>query len=215
MAVSTIFFDLDGTLTDPKVGITKGVQNGLRFFGIEATADALTRFIGPPLRAAFMQYYGLSTQQAEQAVKKYREYYSVTGLYECTLYPGIPQMLQRLRAAGRRLAVATSKPTVFAVPILEHYHIDGCFEHICGCELDGTRDTKSEVVAYALEKTGASPADVIMVGDREHDVLGAGEHGIPCVGVTYGYGSREELAAAGAAHTVDSVAGLEELLLYL
>lgn len=215
MAITTVFFDLDGTLTDPKVGITRGIRHALQKFGIEADPEALTHFIGPPLRAAFMQYYGMDTARAEIAIAGYREYYAVTGLYECLLYPGIAELLERLRATGKRLVVATSKPTVYAVSILEHYGIARCFEHICGCELDGTRDTKSEVVAYAMQMAAVAPAEVVMVGDREHDVYGAGEHGIACVGVTYGYGGREELAAAGAAHIVDTVGELESLLLTL
>ena len=207
-----MFFELDGTLIDPKTGITKEIQYALNAFDIKAEQDELLRFIGPPLRPAFMEFYHMTAAQAEHAVTTYREYYSVTGLYECALYPGIPAMLEELRAMGKRLVVATSKPTVFARPILEHFDCARYFEHICGCELDGTRDTKSEVVAFALESAGVSPGEVVMVGDREHDVLGAGEEGVPCAGVTYGYGGRGEPLARGAPHLVDSGATTRDLL---
>lgn len=212
---STVFFDLDGTLTDPKAGILGGIRHALTSMGIPIHEETLLAFIGPPLRATFMKLYGMDARQAEHAVEKYREYYSTGGLYECELFPGIEDMLRQLRESGRRLAVATSKPTVYAVPILEHYGISHYFDCISGCELDGTNDTKSEVIAVVLEKTGAAPEAVMMVGDREYDVLGAREHGIDCVGVTFGYGGRDELARAGAAYIVDTVTELTGRLLAL
>jgi len=200
-----ILFDLDGTLTDPAVGILSGVRYALDYFGIEYGDDeSLFCYIGPPLRESFRDYAGLSENDAEIAVKKYREYYSVTGVKQNKLYDGVTRMLEELKSKGFVLSLATSKPTAFAKVILEDFGIDKFFSFVAGSEFDGTRDKKADVVEYALSSLGAEPSDAVMVGDRLHDVNGAAAHGVKCIGVTYGYGTREELCSAGAYTTVDS-----------
>ena len=211
---SIILFDLDGTLTDPKVGITKSVVYSLRGFGIDVeNADDLIKFIGPPLRESYKKYYGLNAEQTEIAVGKYREYYSKRGIFENTLYLGIENMLQKLCRKGKRLIVATSKPTVYAQKILTHFGLAGYFEFVAGSELDGTRDDKGEIIRYALESRGIVELnDVIMIGDREHDIIGARKNSIESAGVLYGYGSRRELVDAGASYIAGSVGELSELI---
>ncbi len=195
-----LFFDLDGTLTDPELGITTCVQYALQHFGIVVSdRHALRPFIGPPLKDSFMQFYGLSEADADAAIVKYRERFSTIGLFENEVYDGIPQMLHELLAQGYRLTVATSKPTVYARQILEHFRLAHYFTQICGSNLDGSRVKKGEVIAYALNQNGNPPLPVVrMIGDRQHDILGAKQNGIFSIGVLYGYGSREELVAAGA-----------------
>ena len=194
----TILFDLDGTLTDPKEGITKSVQYALARMGITVTdRDTLIPFIGPPLLHSFRQCYQMDDEQAAAAVRYYREYFSQTGLYENAVFAGIPSLLQRLRDQNRTLVVATSKPTVFSVTILKHFGLIGYFKEIVGSNLDGTRTEKHEVIAYALSLLGeVNPHRTIMVGDRKHDILGAKMNGIPCIAVAYGYGTMDELTAA-------------------
>lgn len=211
----TILFDLDGTLTDPKVGITRSVIYALDKMGIaESDADFLECFIGPPLIVSFQKHYAMSEAEARQATVFYREYFSVTGMYENTVYPGIPEMLARLRSANKRLIVATSKPTCFAEPILQHFGLHHHFSLIVGANLDGTRIAKAEVIAHALsELDGAVRGGVVMVGDRDLDILGARQAGVDSIGVTYGYGSREELELASPTHLIHSVKELGGLLL--
>ena len=196
-----ILFDLDGTLTDPGEGIRNSVAHALRYYGIQMSTAELNRFIGPPLAEGFREFCGFSAGQAAEAVEHYREYYREKGMLENRVYDGIPELLAHLRGAGKVLAVATSKPEVFARQILHHYGLDGNFQVIAGSELDGSRSKKHEVAAYAL------------VGDRRHDVEGARQAGIDAVGVTFGYGSEEELLSAGAPAIAHSVAELEQILL--
>ena len=213
-----LLFDLDGTLTDPKVGITSCVQYALAAFGIEEPdPDKLTPFIGPPLMDSFMNFYGMSKEQAGAAVDKYRERFHDTGIFENKIYDGIPKMLRALNDKGMILAVASSKPTVFVKRILEHFHIAGYFKVVVGSELDGTRVRKDEVVAEALRQLfGDRPVEkdkVYMIGDRRFDTEGAKAQGIESVGVTYGYGSIEELKAAKTDYIVGSVEELKRFLL--
>lgn len=213
-----LLFDLDGTLTDPKVGICTCVQYALASFGIEEPdIEKLTPFIGPPLRDSFMEFYNMDQRQAEEAVAKYRERFQDTGLFENELYEGIPKMLEVLNAKGMHLAVASSKPTVFVERILEHFHIKKYFRVIVGSELDGTRVNKDEVVDEALRQLfGDAPVEkekVYMIGDRRFDVEGARAIGVESVGVTYGYGDMEELREAKADYIVRSVQELREFLL--
>ena len=210
-----IFFDLDGTLTDSKEGITKSVAYALKSFGIIVDdLSTLNKFIGPPLYDSFCKYYSMDADDATQAIIKYREYFSVTGLYENTVYGGISALLQDLKIHGKTLIIATSKPTVFAVKILEHFNLAQYFTFIAGSELDGTRSKKSEVIAFALQNSNITDLkDVVMVGDRKHDILGAKEHGIDTIGVLYGFGDYLEHQNAGADNIVSSVAQLHELLL--
>lgn len=215
---SYILFDLDGTLSDPKQGICGSVQYALKSFGIEEPdIDRLEPFIGPPLRDRFMKYYGFTPEQAEEAVAKYRERFSVTGKYENTLYPGIAPLLHDLVRAGAKLAIASSKPTVYVEDILVHFGIRQYFDIVVGSELDGTRDRKEEVVDEALrqldEKYGAKPCEVVMVGDRCFDVEGAKAAGTRSVAVTYGYAQPGELEQAGADIIVRDVEGLRQVLM--
>lgn len=215
---SYILFDLDGTLSDPKQGICGSVQYALKSFGIEEPdIDRLEPFIGPPLRDSFMKYYGFTPEQAEEAVAKYRERFSVTGKYENTLYPGIAPLLHDLVRAGAKLAIASSKPTVYVEDILVHFGIRQYFDIVVGSELDGTRDRKEEVVDEALrqlnEKYGAKPCEVVMVGDRCFDVEGAKAAGTRSVAVTYGYAQPGELEQAGADIIVRDVEGLRQVLM--
>lgn len=213
-----ILFDLDGTLTDPKEGITKSVQYALRRYGIEEEdLERLVPFIGPPLSESFVKFYGFGEQQAKEAVPVYREYFTDRGWKENRVIPGIPEMLKNLKDEGFRLFVATSKPEVFARQILEHFGLEGFFEEIAGADLEETRCRKGDVIRYLLEREGlgideATVRRCVMVGDREHDVLGAKENGMDCVGVLFGYGSREELEAAGACAAVSTVEELEHIL---
>ena len=208
-----ILFDLDGTLTDPKEGITRSVQYALSKLGIYADTEELVRFIGPPLVESFATFFSLSPSDCELAVKYYRERFSQVGIFENAVYPGIPELLGRLEAAGKRLMVATSKPTVFARTILEHFGLATYFCEIVGSELDGTRADKGEVIACALASSGFGPEQAVMVGDRSYDIIGAAQNRLPAVGVLYGYGSREELEAAGAFGLANTVEELERLLL--
>lgn len=206
-----ILFDLDGTLTDPQEGITKSVAYALDKFGIQVEdRTSLNKFIGPPLIDSFMEYFHFTEDQAEEAVWKYREYFSDRGIFENKIYPGIPELLCKLQSEGRTLLLATSKPTVYAKQILEKFSIDQYFTDIQGSNLDGTRVKKAEVVAYVMKQNGiVAPAEAVMVGDRKHDIIGAKECGMSSIGVLYGYGSREELVACKA----DRIAGdVQELL---
>ena len=202
MEFKYILFDLDGTLTESGPGIMNSVSYALDRMGIVVEdKEELKRFIGPPLTDSMMRFYGMSEEEAEQGVVYYREYYTGKGIFENSVYGGVPEALRRLKAAGKVLAVSTSKPETFAVKITEHYEIGSYFEAICGATLDGSRVKKADVIRYTLEALGIEEQDysnVLMVGDREHDILGAREHGIASMGVLYGYGDRAELEAAGA-----------------
>jgi len=193
-----IFFDLDGTLTDPKPGITGSIQYALRKLDRPVpTQDELTWCIGPPLRASFAVLLG-GEGLADRAVELYRERFGDIGLFENSVYPDIADVLAALRQRPRRMYVATSKPHVFATRIVAHFGLTDYFDHVFGSELDGTRVNKVDLLAYALEQTGADPAGALMIGDRSHDVIGAKRNGIRAVGVTYGYGTAAELLEAGA-----------------
>ncbi len=207
-----ILFDLDGTLTDPGEGITNSVAYALNKFDIHVEDKSqLYKFIGPPLIDSFMRFYGFSSEQAKQAVAFYREYFTVKGIFENLVYNGVEDMLISLKSSGKRLCVATSKPEPFAKTILEHFNLAHYFEYIAGSTLDETRTKKDEVIEYALEKCCFTDrAKAVMVGDREHDALGAAKCSLDCIGVLFGYGSREELEAAGAkyiAETVEDIIG--------
>lgn len=209
-----ILFDLDGTLTDPKEGITKSVAYALKHFGIEVeNLDELCKFIGPPLKESFMKYYGLSEEEGSIAVGKYREHFEPYGMFQNKVYDGVENLLKELTASGKQVILATSKPAVYARKILEHFHLDSYFSYIAGSELDGTRVKKGEVIAYALENAGVKErSEAVMIGDREHDIIGAKEQGLDCVGVLYGYGSREEFEQYGADFIVRTVSELREIL---
>ncbi len=210
-------FDLDGTVTDPMLGITKAVQYALEQFdiGIE-DLNTLTKFIGPPLKDSFMEYCNFNEEDAEKAIKYYREYYSDKGLYENFVYENFENILISLKRLNKTIIIATTKPTAFAERILEHFNLNGYFDFVAGSNLDGTRTKKADIIRYALEQNGIKKlAEVIMIGDREHDIIGAKEVGIDSVGVLYGYGSYEEMQQHGADYIVKNVNELSDLLLKL
>jgi phosphoglycolate phosphatase len=209
-----IFFDLDGTLTDPMIGITKSVQYALKHFDIVVEdLNELCPFIGPPLKESFMVFYGLTEQEAEVAIAKYRERFSETGLFENKVYQGISEVLENLKQQGKTLMVATSKPTVFAERILAHFNLDHYFDFVGGSNLDGSRTKKSEVIEFVLRENNITDvSEVIMIGDRKHDMIGAEENGMDAIGVLYGYGNFEELSDAGAKYIVKEVEELVEII---
>lgn len=213
-----LLFDLDGTLTDPRVGITTCVQYALKSFGIEEPdLDKLTPFIGPPLKDSFKEFYHMDDEQADAAVEKYRERFQDTGIFENEVYKGIPEMLRLLQSKGFYLAVASSKPTVYVERILEHFNLRKYFCVVVGSELDGTRVNKDEVVKEALNRLFAYKPiqykQVYMIGDRKFDIEGAKAIGVESVGVTYGFGDMEELKAAKADYIVRSVDELQKFLM--
>lgn len=205
MEIKTVLFDLDGTLTDSGPGIMAGVQYVLKKYGMEV--DDLSRlrcFIGPPLKEQFREFCGFSEEEGARAVEYYREYYRDKGIFENEVYDGIPELLQELKAAGLKVIMATSKPETFAVTIAEHFGISRYFDFIGGSLMDGSRTKKSEVIEYVLDEAGVyERSTVLMIGDRDYDILGAKEAGVHSMGVLYGYGSREELMAAGADFIVE------------
>lgn len=206
----TILFDLDGTLTDSGEGIINCATLALRHFGlpIPSYADMRT-FVGPPLRDSFIRF-GVPADQADEAIRVYRSRYIPTGMFENTPYPGIRELLEKLRAEGYTLYVATSKPEEMSVTILEKFDLAKYFCRICGASIDSSRSTKDAVIAYLLESSGAKE-DMVMVGDTKYDILGAKAHGIPAIGVGWGYGKVEEMeeaGAAGIAETMDELIGL-------
>ena len=205
-----VLFDLDGTLTDPGLGITNSVMYALKKFNIEVEdRTSLYKFIGPPLKESYAKYYHFSDEESTRAVTYYREYFSVKGIYENVLYDGIAELLEKIKDSGRKVVLATSKPEEFAVEILRYFHIDHYFDFVAGSTMDGTRVRKADVIAYALESHGITDLSLaVMVGDREHDILGAKEIGLDSIGVLYGYGSREELENAGATYIAEHVADI-------
>ncbi len=214
-----LLFDLDGTLTNPKEGITKSAQYALDYYGIHVEdLDKLTCFIGPPLQESFQEFYGFSKEKAWEATLKFRERYGTVGLWENEIFPGMAGMLKKLKEAGKRLAVATSKPEPLAEKILDKFQISEYFEVVSGSELEGGRITKSEVIEEALRRLGRKPddcRDILMVGDRKHDVEGAAVFGMDCMGVSFGFAEEGELEEAGAIDTADTVEELTEKLLRL
>lgn len=217
MEYQYLLFDLDGTITESEPGIVNSVRYALDKMGIPVEDhEDLKKFIGPPLVDSMKCFYGMSQEEAERAVAYYREYYAEKGIFENAVYDGFPQAAQRLKDAGKVLAVATSKPERYAKRIAEHFGFSDLFVGIYGASMDGSRLNKSDVIRYALEALQLDEdlkTAVLMVGDREHDVLGARENGIDCMGVLYGYGSRKELEAAGAQYIAESTKQIADLIL--
>ena len=209
-----ILFDLDGTLTDPGLGITNSVAYALKRWNIEVEdRKSLYKFIGPPLQDSFAQYYGFSAQDALRAVDVYREYFREKGLFENEVYPGVESMLKALKEQGKTLILATSKPEEFAIRILKHFHLDGYFTVMAGATMDTSRNKKGDVIAYALREAGVlDKSKAVMVGDREHDVIGANQNELDSIGVLFGYGDRDELEKAGATYIAPTV---EDILKYV
>ena len=206
-----ILFDLDGTLTNPEIGIITCVMYALEKFGIYVKdRKELHPFIGPPLSYSFQTFYGLTEEESKQAILTYRERFSTKGLYENEVYPGVRELLEALKKRGKKIILATSKPEPFAIEILKYFGLFQYFDFIAGATLDGQREEKTEVITYALSQIAIEDKkQVIMVGDRNYDILGAKENGIDSLGVLYGFGSREELEEAGAKILVERV---EEIL---
>lgn len=202
-------FDLDGTLTDPKAGITRSIQYALERLGRPVIeADALTWMIGPPLMTGFTELLG-GADDVPEAIRLYRERYTDVGLFENEVYAGIPATLQSLQDDGVLLFVATSKPHVYARRIVEHFGLSSYFREIYGSELDNRNADKRDLLRSILSAERFDPAAAVMIGDREHDAIGARANGLAAIGVTWGYGSRHELLEAGVACLVDRPAGLE------
>ena len=215
MSYDLCIFDLDGTLTDPGLGITKSYRHALAPFGIHEELDELTRFIGPPLRDVFRDIYGFSDTDTEKAVALYREYYSTDGLLENTVYPGIPELLQYLLDNKKTLAVATNKVRPYTIEILKHFQLERYFTFISGDEMDGslTKNGKRDIIQAVFDAIDPERnMSAAMIGDRKNDVHGAWETGIHCIGVTWGYGSHEELLDAGATHLAGTPEELRRLL---
>ena len=214
-----VFFDLDGTITEPEEGIINGVLYALSRFGITVEdRTTLYPYIGPPLRDSFRNYHGLSEEDTEQAILYYREYYSTKGIYQNDIMPGMEQAFGTLRKHGCHLYVATSKPELYAKQILEHLKLDGYFDIIAGSTFDKARDTKAAVIEYLITGIAANqikPAvdDIIMVGDRKFDVLGAREFGIDTIGVLFGYGSKEEFDACACRYVVADAKEMVKMIL--
>ena len=216
MAWNTILFDLDGTLTDPAEGITKAVEAALNHYGITvADRAALHKFIGPPLDESFPEFYGFDAARTAEATEVFRAYFDRQGWRENIPYPGVEDMLRDLRAAGKQLLVATSKPEVFALRIIEHFGLARYFDHICGAPMDNQEGAKkAAVIRDALRRAGVEDlSTAVMVGDRRHDIDGARQAGLEAVGVLWGYGDLQELEASHPVHIVESFDGLKRVLI--
>ena len=214
-----VFFDLDGTITEPEEGIINGVLYALSKFEITVEdRTTLYSYIGPPLRDSFREFHGLSEEEAEQAVLYYREYYSTKGIYQNGIMPGMEAAFQTLREHGCHLYVATSKPELYAKQILEYLRLDGYFDIIAGSTFDKSRDTKAAVIEYLLTNIAADQTkppvdDIIMVGDRKFDVLGARAFGIETIGVLFGYGSKEEFEACDCRYFAENAEEMVRIIL--
>ena len=217
-----ILFDLDGTITDSGEGITKAVQYALKHFGINVEdINELKKFVGPPLRDSYMKFYNFDEEKATEGIKVFREYYEEKGMFENSLYDGIVDVLKALKKSGKELIVATSKPEVHAKKILEHFNVDKYFTIIAGADFEETRVKKGDVIKYALDNFRNTLNDnevlnlsqVIMIGDREHDIIGAKENNIKAIGVLYGYGDVVELSQARASYIVSKPEDFLEILL--
>jgi len=209
-----IIFDLDGTLTDPGVGITRSIQYALAKYGKTEETRALYKFIGPPLRETFREYFGFSEEQAEEAVSFYREYFSDKGIFENDIYPGIPELLSELYSLNRKIYLATTKPVVYAERILRHFKIYDYFKAVSGSSLDGSNGEKSGLIAgiiknYRIENTD----EVVMIGDRKYDIVGAKANGIFSIGVKYGYGEPGELEKVSPDFIAETVYQLKNILI--
>ncbi len=215
-----ILFDLDGTIIDQGLGITNSVMYALEKFNIKVESrEELYKFVGPPLHKSFEDFYGFSNEKAMQAVEYYREYYKDKGIYETAIYNDIENVLKELKANNKIIALATSKPQFFSKKILDFLNISSYFDVIAGSNLDGTRTDKAEVIEYAIKQCkdlinyNVDMSQIVIVGDRKHDVIGAQTVGIDSLGVLYGYGSEEEIVSVGATYIAASPQNITELLL--
>lgn len=210
-----LLFDLDGTLTDPGLGITNSVMYALRKFDINVEdRTSLYKFIGPPLRDSFKTYYGFTGKKGDLAIQYYREYFQDRGLYENKVYEGITELLSELKRQEKSLLLATSKPEKFAIQILQHFKLHNYFDFVAGSTMDESRNKKADVIRYALESCHISEkSSAVMIGDREHDIIGANENGLDSIGVLFGYGSHDELKKAGATFIAKSLTDILEYIL--
>ena len=210
-----ILLDLDGTVTDSMEGITKSIRYALKHFGIEVNdLNELRKFVGPPLKESLMEFCHFSADQAEEGIRKYRERFADTGIYENAVYPGMERLLQELNEAEKQVMLATGKPAYYAEKILDHFHLSHYFKFVGGSGLDGSLSHKEEVIRHVLENNDIRDlSKMVMVGDRKHDIVGAKKNGIASVGVAFGYAEEGELEEAGADRIVASVSALRKLLL--
>lgn len=212
MAFSTILLDLDGTITDPYIGITNGVMYAYEKLGLEVPErESLRSFIGPPLMVEFTRR-GFPEERAREAVRLYREYYGATGLFENRLIPGTVEFLKELKRMGKRVCLATSKPEEFSVRILEKFGILGYFDFVGAATMDGSRGSKLEVIQYVLHSTGAKPGECLMVGDRMHDIIGAHDAGMKCAAVLVGFGSRREFEQYSADYICETLEQVADVI---
>lgn len=211
---NTVLFDLDGTVSDSGEGITNSVRYSLQKFGIEENNyENLKRFVGPPLYASYEKYYGFTHEEAVRAVEYYREYYNACGIFELEIYAGIIDLLKWLKKSGKKVVLATSKPEVYAERIAEYFGFKEYFDNISGALLDGSRIDKADIITYALGRIGESDiSKCIMIGDRSYDVIGAKAFGMDSIGVTWGYGTEEELCEAEATYIVDTPEKIKDIL---
>ncbi len=210
MKYKAIFFDLDGTLTNPELGITNCIRYAAEYYGVKTRREDLRKYIGPPLRDTFVEL--IDEEHADEAVAKYRERFAPIGLFENEVYPGVPQTMAKLKEMGFILCTASSKPQNFVDTILEHFDLKKYFDFVGGATMDGRISKKEDVINIVLEKTGFKPEDVLMVGDRMFDLTGAAEFGMDAVGVLYGFGSREELSAYDSIALIDNICELIKIL---
>ena len=213
-----LFFDLDGTLWDSREGITKAVRYALEQMGYESPdLQDLNKFIGPPLTESFPEYYGMTMEQVRKSVGYFREYFTKTGIYQNRLFDGVPEMLKTLKDAGRILCTASSKPEAHVKITLDYFHITDYFDHICGATLDESRSGKKEVLEELIRRIGLAEEElhkeVLMIGDRKHDVQGAAAFGIPCLGTSMGFAPEGELESAGALAIVNSLQEMTDYIL--
>ena len=209
-----VLFDLDGTLTDPGEGITNSVAYALKKFNIEVEdRKELYNFIGPPLIDSFMKFYGMNYEDGLKAVEYYREYFGVTGIFENTMFDGIPELLDKIKKSGRKISLATSKPEQYAVRILEHFGLTKYFDFIGAATMDESRSKKADVITYTLNNLGVTDkSEVVMIGDRHHDIEGANLNGLDSIGVLFGYGDRNELEKAGATYIAETINDINKFL---
>lgn len=210
-----ILFDLDGTLTDPAEGITNSVAYALKKMGITPPERTeLLKFIGPPLADSFEKYYNLTTEQSYKAVDYYREYFSPKGIFENKIIKDADVLVKKLKQNGKKVILATSKPTIFAEKILKYFNMDEYFDLVVGSNLDGSLTDKAEVISVALKSANITElSKTVMIGDRSHDIIGALKNGVIPIGVTFGYGSEKELTTANAKYIFNSIKDLSDFLL--
>lgn len=217
MEKDIILFDLDGTIIDPKIGITESVKYALDYFDIKVNnLSELYKFIGPPLKKSFMNYYGFNEKDAKKAVEKYRERFSKKGIYESVLYDGVIEILEYLKSKKKFICIATSKPLIFTKEILKYFNILKYFDFISASELNGSRSEKTEIIKYIIDENNINQLEkMIMIGDRCYDIIGAKENNIESIGVLYGYGNIEELEKSNANYIIKNIKDIKKLIKWL